>query len=93
MSKVNKWQYEDPYQMRRAKIINMLFSEIIFLKRNLNNTDCLADQNTIINALNKLEYILGVIESKAQGLSDEDFDKFVLLVYRIFRTIVSELDK
>jgi len=93
MSKVNKMQLWDSQQTRRTKVITMLLSEIIFLRANLKKAECRNDQMAIIKALNKLEYILDTLESNESGLSDEEFDKFIILVYKIFRTIVNELEK
>jgi len=35
MSKVIKWQYPDLFEPRREKLVNLLLSEIIFLKSHL----------------------------------------------------------
>ncbi len=88
MSKVIKWKYADFFQSRREKLINLLFSEIIFLKSHINKSKILNEQQYLRNALNKLEYTLNFLKNFEKDLSDKEFDKFIKVIYEIIREIV-----
>jgi len=92
MSKVIKWQYSDFFEPRREKLVNLLLSEIIFLKSHLKKLAL--DENTggIEIALDKLDYLLNALKNNDTELSDKDFDKVVLIIYQIFKEIINKLE-
>jgi hypothetical protein len=92
MSKVIKWKYADFFQSRREKLINLLLSEIIFLKSHVNKSVMLNEQQSLRNALNKLEYTLNLLRNFENDLSDKEFDKFVKVIYEIFKEIVINIE-
>ncbi len=92
MSKVIKWKYADFFQSRREKLINLLFSEIIFLKSHINKSKILNEQQYLRNALNKLEYTLNFLKNFEKDLSDKEFDKFVKIIYEIIKEIVINIE-
>ncbi len=89
MSRVINWQYDDLFRSRKEKLINMLISEIIFLKNKSRSTN---KQEFIEKALIKLEYLLNIINRSNLDLSEKDFDKVILLIYNIFRGITEKLE-
>ena len=91
MSKVIKWQHVDFFQSRREKLINMLLSEIIFLKSHIDKSKLENEQQYLKIAANKLEYVLNLLKNFETDLSDKDFDKIVKLIYEIFKEIVDNL--
>jgi len=90
MSKVIKWQYPDFFQPRREKLVNMLLSEIIFLKSQSKKCDN-NERKWIEVALDKLEYILIALKKNDKNLSEDDFNRTVMIVYDIFREITNNL--
>ncbi len=92
MSKVIKWKYADFFQSRREKLINLLFSEIIFLKSHVNKSKILNEQQYLRNALNNLEYTLNFLKNFEKDLSDKEFDKFVKVIYEIIKEIVVNIE-
>lgn len=92
MSKVIKWQYPDLFEPRREKLINLLLSEIIFLKSHLKKLTLKGKSRSIEIALNKLEYLLNTLKNNDTELSDKDFDKVVLIIYQIFQEIINKLE-
>jgi hypothetical protein len=93
MSKVIKWQYSDLFEPRREKLVNLLLSEIIFLKSHLTKVTLTEETKCLENALNKLEYLLNSLKNNDSELSDEDFDKVVLIIYRVFQEIITKLEQ
>ena len=92
MSKVLKWQYSDLFEPRREKLVNLLLSEIIFLKSHMKNV-ALTEKNRCLDiALDKLEYLLNALKNNDTELSDKDFDKVVLIIYQVFQEIINKLD-
>jgi len=91
MSKVIKWQYADFFESRRDKLVNILLSEIIFLKSHFKNTESINEQQCIKNALEKLENILIILKNNETELSESDFNKVIMLIYKIFKTITDDL--
>ena len=77
MSKVIKWQYSDLFEPRREKLVNLLLSEIIFLKSHLKK----------LTSNEKTEGIEIALE-----LTDKDFDKVVLIIYQIFQEIINKIE-
>ncbi len=92
MSKVIKWKYADFFQSRREKLINLLFSEIIFLNSHINKSKILNEQQYLRNALNKLEYTLNFLKNFEKDLSDKEFDKFIKVIYEIIKEIVVNIE-
>ena len=92
MSKVIKWQYSDFFEPRREKLVNLLLSEIIFLKSHLKKLTLNEDTKCIEIALDKLDYLLNMLKNNDTELSDKDFDKVVLIIYQIFQEIVNKLE-
>ncbi|TFF99502.1 MAG: hypothetical protein EU542_08965 [Promethearchaeota archaeon] len=93
MSKIIKWQYDDFFQDRRFKLINILLSEVIFLKTHLKGSKCASEKYYIREALEKLEYLLEILKKNETCLSDADFDKFINFIYQIFQDIAKKLEK
>ena len=93
MSKIIKWQYHDFFQDRRSKLINILLSEVIFLKTHYKKSDCLTEKAHIQEALGKLEYLLEILRNNETCLSDADFDKIIHFIYQIFNNIAKKLEK
>ena len=89
MSRVINWQYDDLFRSRKEKLINMLISEIIFLKNKSRFTN---KQEFMEKALIKLEYLLNIINRNNTDLSEKDFNKVILLIYNIFRGITEKLE-
>ena len=89
MSKVRNWQYPDFFQSRKEKLANVLISEIIFLKNKLR---AVKDQEIIIIALNKLEYLLNALKNNNSDLSEKEYNKIIKLIYNVFRDITESID-
>ncbi len=92
MSKVIKWQYPDFFEPRREKLVNLLLSEIIFLKSHMKNLTLNEEVRFIKIALDKLDYLLNTLKNNDTDLSDKDFDKVVLIIYQIFKEIINKLE-
>ena len=92
MSKVIKWQYSDFFEPRREKLVNLLLSEIIFLKSQMKKLTLNENTGGIETALNKLDYLLNTLKNNDTELSDKDFDKIVLIIYQIFKEIINKLE-
>ena len=92
MSKVIKWQYSDLFEPRREKLVNLLLSEIIFLKSHLKKLTSNEKTEGIEIALNKLDYLLNTLKNNDTELTDKDFDKVVLIIYQIFQEIINKIE-
>ena len=92
MSKVIKWQYSDFFQSRREKLVNILLSEIIFLKSHLRKSESNFEKFYLKKTLDKLEYLLNVLKTEDTDLSDKEFDKILKLIYLIFTEIVENIN-
>ena len=92
MSKVIKWQYSDFFEPRREKLVNLLLSEIIFLKSQMKKLTLNENTGGIETALDKLDYLLNTLKNNDTELSDKDFDKVVLIIYQIFKEIINKLE-
>jgi len=92
MSKVIKWQYPDFFEPRREKLVNLLLSEIIFLKSHMKKLTLNENTGGIETALDKLDYLLNTLKNNDTELSNKDFDKVVLIIYQIFKEIVNKLE-
>jgi len=94
MSKVIKWKYHEHFsnQLRREKLINMLLSEIIFLKTQINKYKLNDPQNHIKLGLKKLECLLNILKNNDSELSDSDFDKVIRFIYETFKNIIENIE-
>ena len=92
MSKVIKWQYSDFFQSRREKLVNILLSEIIFLKSHHRKSESNFEKIYLKKTLDKLEYLLNVLKTEDTDLSDKEFDKILKLIYLIFTEIVENIN-
>ena len=92
MSNVIKWQYSDLFEPRREKLVNLLLSEIIFLKSHLKKLTSNEKTEGIEIALNKLDYLLNTLKNNDTELTDKDFDKVVLIIYQIFQEIINKIE-
>ncbi len=92
MSKILKWQYSDLFEPRREKLVNLLLSEIIFLKSHSKMLSTKEQHECIKTALNKLEYLLNALKNNDTELSDKDFDKVIIIIYQCFQEIISKLE-
>lgn len=93
MSKAIIWQYKDFIQSRKKKLVNMLLSEIIFLKTRFKRAKNKDELDHLKNALDKLEYLLNKLREISVGMPEEDFDKILMLIYRIFKEIADNLER
>jgi len=93
MNKIGIWQLSDFYQSRREKIINLLLSEIIFLKNYVKQIHSESQQSQFESGLEKLDYILGLLKKTEGELPEESFDSIISLVYNILKEIVIKLEK
>jgi hypothetical protein len=91
ISKIIKWQYNDFFQDRRMKLINILLSEVIFLKNHYKIAESALEKEYIQEALGKLEYLLEILRNNETCLSDADFDKIINFIYQIFNNIAKNL--
>jgi hypothetical protein len=92
MSKSIKWQYNQFVQSRKEKLANMLISEIIFLKKRFKEAKNRDELEYLSKALDKLDYLLNRLKNNNSDMSEEDFDKVVMLIYQIFKEIADCLD-
>jgi len=92
MSKVIKWQYSDFFEPRREKLVNILLSEIIFLKSHIKKSIIGNKTQYLEIALDKLEYLLDTLKKSDFDLSDKDFDKVVMIIYQVFKEITDKLN-
>ena len=92
MSKVIKWQYSDFFEPRRDKLVNILLSEIIFLKSHIKKSNIGKKNQYLEIALDKLEYLLSTLKKSDIDLSDKDFDKVVMIIYQVFKEITNKLN-
>ncbi|MFX0134498.1 MAG: hypothetical protein ACFFDN_12735 [Candidatus Hodarchaeota archaeon] len=93
MSKAIIWQYKNFIQSRKEKLVSMLLSEIIFLKTRFNRVKNKDELNHLKNALDRLEYLLNKLSEYSLDMPEEDFDKILMLIYRIFRDITDNLEQ
>ncbi len=92
MSKIIKWEYNDFFQDRRHKLIDILLSEVIFLRTHYQKSISSLEKNHIQEALEKLEYLLEILNNNESCLSEDDFDKIVNFIYQIFKNIAKKLE-
>lgn len=92
MSKAIIWQYNEFIQSRKEKLVNMLISEIIFLKTRFKRAKNRDEISYLRNALDKLDYLLNKLKENSSEMPEEDFDKILMLIYRIFKEIANKLE-
>lgn len=92
MSKAKFWQSTEFIQSRKEKLVNMLISEIIFLKTRINKTINEDQMKPLAKALDKLDYLLNMLKLDSSDMPEEDFDKIVMIIYKIFKDIVENLE-
>jgi len=93
MSKVQKWEFSDFFVSRREKLVNLLLSEIIFLKSRVKCLSSIEQQDSFSLALEKLNYILGMIKRSEKDIDEQEFDFIINLVHNILKVIISEIEK
>ena len=93
MSKALIWHYNEFIQSRKEKLVNMLFSEIIFLKTRFERANNKDELNHLKKGLDKLEYLLNTLKKNSSDMPEEDFDKIIMLVYHIFKDIAENLSE
>lgn len=92
MSKSSIWQYNDFIQSRKEKLVNMLISEIIFLKKRCKEAKSKEEIDYLSKALDRLDYLLNMLKSNSSDIAEEDFDKILRLIYQIFKEIANSLE-
>ncbi|MBA7614490.1 hypothetical protein ES703_21755 [subsurface metagenome] len=92
MSKAIFWQYNEFVQSRKEKIVNMFISEIIFLKTRVKRANNKDEISYLKNALDKLDYLLNKLKNNSSDMSEEDFDKIIMIIYKIFKEIADNLE-
>ena len=92
MSEILILQYNEFIQSRKVKLINVLVSEIIFLKANFNRAENRKDLNHLKYALEKLEDFLIKLKSHSSEMQENDFDEILLVTYRFFKDIAMNLE-
>jgi hypothetical protein len=93
MSKTILWHYDNFIQSRKDKLINMLLSEIIFLKTRIKTAMNKDEISYLKEALDKLNYLLNKLKENSFEVLEDDFDRIILLIYRIFKDIAENLEK
>ena len=92
MSKSILWPYNKFIQPRKEKLVNMLVSEIIFLKTRFKRVKNKDEISYLKNGLDKLDFLLNKLKNTKSEMSEEDFDKLIMLIYHIFREITNQLE-
>ncbi|MFX1600056.1 MAG: hypothetical protein ACFFB6_05615 [Promethearchaeota archaeon] len=93
MSKAIMWQYNEFIHSRKEKLVNILISEIIFLKIHYDRAKNKNEIYYLKNALDKLNYLVNKLKKNSSDLSENDFDKVLLVIYRIFKDISDNLER
>jgi len=92
MSKAIFWQYNEFIQSRKEKLVSMLISEIIFLKTRFNKANNRVQMKYLEKALDKLDYLLNKLKTDSSDMPEEDFDKIIMIIYKIFKEIVDNIE-
>jgi hypothetical protein len=92
MSKVQKWQFIDLFESRREKLIDLLLSEIIFLKSKCKKVANQKNEEYLEIALKKLDFTFNVLKNYEHELNDNEYDKIILIIYNIFRDTLDKLE-
>jgi len=93
VSKTIVWQYNEFIQSRKEKLVRMLISEIIFLKTRFERANNKKEISYLKKALDKLEFLLIKLKIYSSDIPEEDFDKVIMLIYRIFKEIADNLEQ
>ena len=92
MSKTILLRYNDFVQSRKEKIVNMLISEIIFLKTRFKSVKNKKEISYLEEAIDKLDYLLIKVKENSSEISERDFDKISMSIYHIFKEIAIKLE-
>ncbi|MFW9901984.1 MAG: hypothetical protein ACFFDY_11995 [Candidatus Thorarchaeota archaeon] len=92
MSKTILGQYTDFVQSRKDKLVNMLISEIIFLKTRFKSAENKEEISYLKIALDKLDYLLNKLKENSLEIPEKDFDKITMMIYHIFKEIAIKLE-
>ncbi|MFX1500049.1 MAG: hypothetical protein ACFFDH_03695 [Promethearchaeota archaeon] len=92
MSRSIIWPDYKFFQPRKEMLINMLLSEIIFLKIRFKKTGNREEISYLKNGLDKLDFLLNKLKNNNTNISEKDFDKIIMLIYHIFREITIKLE-
>ena len=92
MSKTILWQYKDFIQLRKDILINMLISEIIFLKTRFKSAKNKKEISYLEKGLDKLDYLLNRVKENSAEVSERDFNKILMMIYHIFKEIAIKLE-
>ena len=87
-----KIQYSNIFDSRREKVINLLLSEIIFLKNSIHKSSHVKEKKFVQIELEKLENVLEIIKDTEKKISDKDFDKIIMIVYQTINEIVNVME-
>ncbi|MFX0141823.1 MAG: hypothetical protein ACFFDN_49760 [Candidatus Hodarchaeota archaeon] len=93
MSRATIWQFNDFFQLRKKKLVNLLISEIIFLRTKFERIKNKEGMHYLKNSLSKLEYLLNKLQKYSSEIPEEDFDKIIMMIYRIFKEIADNLEQ
>ncbi len=92
MSKTILWHYDDFIQSRKDKLINMLISEIIFLKTRFKRVKNKEEILYLKTALDKLDYLLNKLKENSIEIPEKDFETITMMIYHIFKEIAIKLE-
>jgi len=92
MSETIILHYNEFIQSRKVKLIDILVSEIIFLKSNFKKAKNKDDLDHLEYALEKLEDILIKLKHYSSNMQEKDVDKIILVIYRLFKDISTNLE-
>ncbi len=92
MSETLILQYNEFIQSRKVKLINVLVSEIIFLKANFNKAKNRDDSYHLKYALEKLGDLLNKLKYHSSDMQEKDFDEILIVTYHLFKDIAMNLE-
>jgi len=93
MSKTIVLPYNVFVESRKDKLVNMLISEIIFLKTRVKRANNKDEISYLKNALDKLDYLLNKLKNNSSDMPEGDFDKIIMLIYQIFKDVADNLEE
>ena len=92
MSKTIVLPYNVFVESRKDKLVNMLISEIIFLKTRVKRAINKDEISYLRNGLDKLDYLLNQLKNNSSDMTEGDFDKIVMIIYHIFNEIANKVE-
>ncbi|MFX1571203.1 MAG: hypothetical protein ACFFB0_00475 [Promethearchaeota archaeon] len=92
MSETIVLHYNEFIQSRKLKLVDILMSEIIFLKSNFKKAKTKDDLDHLEYALEKLEEILNKLKHYGSNMKEKEFDEILMVIYRLFKDISMNLD-